>query len=93
MNISTRIFQKASCPGRLAFAAVAAMIVLSLFVLNLHTPMQMDDYDYSFSWATGERITVPYGFKNGRAVFIPAENLAGDHSRILADAMRNIGII
>ncbi len=68
MNISTRIFQKASCPGRLAFAAVAAMIVLSLFVLNLHTPMQMDDYDYSFSWATGERIT--------RAGQIPASLLS-----------------
>lgn len=27
-----------------------------MLLLNMHTPLMMDDYDYSFSWATGERI-------------------------------------
>ena len=42
---------------------------------------------------TGERIAVPYEFTGSRAAFIPAEDIAGDHSRILADAMRKLGII
>ena len=27
-----------------------------MLLLNAHTPLMMDDYDYSFSWATGERL-------------------------------------
>ncbi len=42
---------------------------------------------------TGERIAVPYEFKNGRAVFIPSDDIAGDHARILADAMKKTGIL
>ena len=33
-----------------------ALIGVSMFLLNLHTPLMMDDYDYSFSWSTGERL-------------------------------------
>lgn len=32
------------------------LIGVSMFLLNLHTPLMMDDYDYSFSWSTGERL-------------------------------------
>lgn len=32
-------------------------IVLSMFYLNIHTPLAMDDYDYSFSWATGKPLS------------------------------------
>ncbi|MBO4563554.1 MAG: NUDIX hydrolase [Clostridia bacterium] len=42
---------------------------------------------------TGERLTVPYEFSCGKARFIPAENVAGDHSQILADALKMLGII
>ena len=42
---------------------------------------------------TGERIKVACSFTNGRADYIPAEGLAGDHSRILADALRTLGLI
>ena len=38
------------------FFALLAVIGGVMFLLNLHTPLMMDDYDYSFSWATGERI-------------------------------------
>ena len=41
----------------------------------------------------GEELAVPYEFVNGRARFIPAEGIAGDHSQILADALRMIGRI
>ncbi len=36
------------------FAAILALTAGTLFLLNLHTPLQMDDYDYSFSWSTGK---------------------------------------
>ena len=36
------------------FAAILALMAGTLFLLNLHTPLQMDDYDYSFSWSTGK---------------------------------------
>lgn len=36
------------------FAAILALMAATLFLLNLHTPLQMDDYDYSFSWSTGK---------------------------------------
>lgn len=42
---------------------------------------------------TGERIRVPYSFRSGRAEFIPAEGIAGDHSQILADALLRVGMI
>ncbi|MBR0134574.1 MAG: NUDIX hydrolase [Clostridia bacterium] len=61
-----------------------------LFVIEADASARVITLTHS---ATGERITVPYEFKNGRAVFIPAQNLAGDHSRILADAMRKMGMI
>ena len=34
-----------------------AVIGVTMFLLNAHTPLMMDDYDYSFSWSTGERIS------------------------------------
>ena len=36
------------------FAVILALMAGTLFLLNLHTPLQMDDYDYSFSWSTGK---------------------------------------
>lgn len=45
------------------------------------------------SRSTGETLTVPYAFKDGRAEFIPAEGLACDHPRILADAFRKLALI
>lgn len=35
------------------FALAAAIILLGMFYLTAHTPLQMDDYDYMFSWSTG----------------------------------------
>ncbi len=46
-------------PGRgggLAFWLTLALIGVLMYLLNAHTPLMMDDYDYSFSWATGERL-------------------------------------
>ena len=39
-----------------AFAAVLAALFALMLALNAYTPLMMDDYDYSFSWATGERL-------------------------------------
>ena len=33
---------------------VIALIAVTVYLLNLHTPLMLDDYDYSFSWATGK---------------------------------------
>ncbi len=41
----------------------------------------------------GAALTVPYEFENGFAKFIPAEGVAGDHSQILADALKRMGEI
>lgn len=38
-------------------------------------------------------IKVPYRIRDGRAEFIPAEGIAGDHSQILADALIRLGMI
>ena len=35
------------------FIIVAIIIAAGMAVLNHYTPLQMDDYDYSFSWSTG----------------------------------------
>lgn len=32
------------------------IIFAGMLLLNRHTPLMMDDYDYSFSWHTGERL-------------------------------------
>ena len=42
--------------NRALLALVLLLIGASMLLLNLHTPLMMDDYDYSFSWATGERL-------------------------------------
>ena len=42
--------------NRLVLALVLTLIGMLMLLLNLHTPLMMDDYDYSFSWATGERL-------------------------------------
>ena len=36
------------------FAAILVLMAATVFLLNVHTPLQMDDYDYSFSWSTGK---------------------------------------
>lgn len=41
----------------------------------------------------GETISVPYGFENGRARFMPTPGIAGDHAQILADALLRLGMI
>lgn len=38
------------------FFALLLLIGCIMFLLNTHTPLMMDDYDYSFSWATGKRV-------------------------------------
>lgn len=43
--------------NRAVLALVLTLIGTLMLLLNLHTPLMMDDYDYSFSWATGERLT------------------------------------
>ena len=42
--------------NRVVLALVLTLIGMLMLLLNLHTPLMMDDYDYSFSWATGERL-------------------------------------
>lgn len=41
------------------FFAALLLIGGVMLLLNIHTPLMMDDYDYSFSWSTGERISGP----------------------------------
>ena len=49
-----------SAPGkrgeRALFAAALLVLALWMLAMNRLTPLMMDDYDYSFSWATGERL-------------------------------------
>ncbi len=42
---------------RAIFLLLLIWIAGIMLLLNRHTPLMMDDYDYSFSWSTGERIT------------------------------------
>ena len=42
--------------GKTALWLTLAAIGCLMLVLNIHTPLMMDDYDYSFSWATGKRL-------------------------------------
>ncbi|MGN0773143.1 MAG: DUF6056 family protein [Candidatus Ventricola sp.] len=42
--------------NRALLALALVLIGASMLLLNLHTPLMMDDYDYSFSWVTGERL-------------------------------------
>ncbi len=42
--------------SRLLTAALLAGVFALMLLLNVHTPLMMDDYDYSFSWSTGERL-------------------------------------
>ena len=39
------------------FAALLLLIGVTMFLLNAHTPLQMDDYDYRISWSTGEPVS------------------------------------
>lgn len=41
---------------RLITAVLMAGVFTLMLMLNIHTPLMMDDYDYSFSWSTGERL-------------------------------------
>ena len=40
-----------------AFAALLALIGATMFLLNAHTPLLMDDYDYRISWSTGQPVS------------------------------------
>lgn len=38
-------------------ALTIALILIPVLMMNHATPLMMDDYDYSFSWATGQRLS------------------------------------
>ena len=38
------------------FALLLLAIFAQMLALNAHTPLMMDDYDYSFSWSTGRLV-------------------------------------
>lgn len=42
---------------RVIFLLLLALIGCVMLLLNAHTPLMMDDYDYSFSWSTGGRVS------------------------------------
>ena len=39
------------------FIALLLMIGLSMYLLNVHMPVILDDFDFAISWATGEKLT------------------------------------
>ncbi len=39
------------------FGLLLAMIGATMYLLNVHTPLMLDDYDFMISWATGERLS------------------------------------
>lgn len=39
------------------FAVLLMLMAGTMLLLNAHTPLQMDDYDYSFSWSTGKPLS------------------------------------
>ncbi len=39
------------------FALLLAIIGGTMLLLNMHTPLLLDDYDFMISWATGEKLT------------------------------------
>ena len=41
---------------RAVFLLLIVSIAALMLLLNIQTPLMMDDYDYSFSWSTGERL-------------------------------------
>ena len=52
--------QDRACTSRMnrnVFIAIAVLIFALMLAMNAHTPLMMDDYDYSFSWHTGERLS------------------------------------
>lgn len=49
-------WKAAPLPAKLA-AAMAALVFLAMLALNCLTPYVADDYTFSFSYATGERLT------------------------------------
>ena len=49
--------EKQTAVRALIFAGLLALIAATIFALNAHTPLQMDDYDYSISWATGKPVS------------------------------------
>ena len=40
-----------------AFVSLLALIGATMFLLNAHTPLLMDDYDYRISWSTGQPVS------------------------------------
>ena len=49
--------EKQTAVRALIFAGLLVLIAATMFALNAHTPLQMDDYDYSISWATGKPVS------------------------------------
>ncbi|MBR5301459.1 MAG: hypothetical protein IKU38_01320 [Clostridia bacterium] len=43
--------------NRMIFVGLLAAVLALIFALNMHTQLMMDDYDYSFSWSTGDRLS------------------------------------
>lgn len=50
------------------FGMLLVLIGGIIFFLNVHTPMMMDDYDYSFSLSTGDRIANPLDVLSSQVV-------------------------
>lgn len=60
------------------FIVLLGLIFVSMLILNFLTPLEADDYQYMFSFATGQRLTIidqwvpsalaHYGSMNGRMV-------------------------
>ena len=54
--MSARLASVSGRTSKWIFALMLAGIGVIFYLLCVHTPLMMDDYDYSFSWTTGERL-------------------------------------
>ncbi|MDO5378667.1 MAG: DUF6056 family protein [Clostridia bacterium] len=50
-------FEARASVRRVLFIGVLLLTGALVYGLNLHTPLMMDDYDYSFSWKTGQPLS------------------------------------
>lgn len=78
MNQLLRLGRRAAGSRGIRILAVLLIAAMGIFLLNHYTPMYADDYNYSYNFATGERLAsfseIPrsmkshYEFMNGRTV-------------------------
>lgn len=60
MNRVKRFFARHEEKWFSAHAFLLQLLMLiagTMLLLNAHTPLQMDDYDYAFSWSTGKPLS------------------------------------